>query len=286
MVRHVTADRVLADDRRLVSLTDEMRAAKRIQETLLPAKLPSLENVRIAVRYAPMTAVAGDLYQFPAAGPDCIAVFVADVIGHGVPAALVASMVKVAVSAQQGHHSEPAMVIAGLNAILLDEAHEQYATAVYLYLDTVNRVGQYSSAAHPPPLLWRRSKQTLEALGETGLLLGVRSNEVYPDTEFSVEGGDRLLLCTDGLLEAENAAGDSFGDAALPAFIEERQELEAEQFADLLLREVLAWSGNGVSALQKDDITIVVIDIQPCTPLQESPHVDKRDHSLQFVLPS
>jgi sigma-B regulation protein RsbU (phosphoserine phosphatase) len=98
-------------------------------------------------------------------------------------------------------------------------------------------------------------------LGETGLLLGVRLNEPYADSKFPFEVGDRLLLYTDGLLEAENAAGDSFGDTALPAFIEERQEFEAEQFADLLLKEVVAWSSHGARAGQRDDITIVVIDI-------------------------
>jgi sigma-B regulation protein RsbU (phosphoserine phosphatase) len=101
----------------------------------------------------------------------------------------------------------------------------------------------------------------LEVLGETGLLLGVRPKEAYADSEFSFEVGDRLLLYTDGLLEAENAAGESFGHAALGTFIKERQELRAEQFVDLLLKEVLAWSRDGTRAGQEDDITIVVIDI-------------------------
>jgi hypothetical protein len=140
-----------------------------------------------------MTAVAGDLYDFPPASPDCIAVFVADVVGHGVPAALVAAMIKVVVSRPCEQNGEPAMVIAGLNAILCGEAREQYATAVYLCLDTVSGVGRYSAAAHPPPLLWRRGKQSLEVLGETGLLLGVRPKEAYADSEFSFEMGDRLL---------------------------------------------------------------------------------------------
>ena len=266
---YVTAQRVLADDKRLLTLTDEMRAATRIQEAILPSELPSLENVRIGVRYAPMTAVAGDLYDFPPAPPNCIAVFVADVMGHGVPAALVASMVKVAVSRPCGHHREPAMVIAGLNAILCDETREQYATAVYLCLDTVSGVGRYSAAAHPPPLIWRRGKQSLEVLGETGLLLGVRPKEAYADSEFSFEVGDRLLIYTDGLLEAENAAGESFGDAALATFIKERQEFGAEQFVDLLLREVLAWSCDGTRARQEDDITIVVIDIYRRVTVEE-----------------
>ena len=70
-------------------------------------------------------------------------------------------------------------------------------------------------------------------LEETGLLLGVRPNEPYAENEFSFEIGDRLLLYTDGLLQAENARGQSFGDAVLPTFIQEKQGLGTEQFADL-----------------------------------------------------
>jgi serine phosphatase RsbU (regulator of sigma subunit) len=219
-----------------------------------------------------MTAVAGDLYDFPPAPPNCIAVFVADVMGHGVPAALVASMVKVTASAQCGDDRDPKMAIAGLNAMLCREARQQYATAVYLSLDTLNGVGRYSAAAHPPPLLWRRGKQSLEVLRETGLLLGVRPNEAYADSEFSFEVGDRLLLYTDGLLETENPAGESFGDSALPTFIEERQELGAEEFADLLLKEVLEWSSDGTKAQQKDDITIVILDIHHRAAIKETIH--------------
>jgi phosphoserine phosphatase RsbU/P len=178
-------------------------------------------------------------------------------------------MVKVAVSAQCGQDSEPAMIIGGLNIILCHEAREQYATAVYLRLDTVSGVGRYSAAAHPPPLLWRRGKQSLEVLGETGLLFGVRPKEAYTDSEFSFEVGDRLLLYTDGLLEPENGAGESFGDAALATFIKERQEYGAEQFVDLLLKEVLAWSSDGTRARQEDDITIVVLDIYHRATVEE-----------------
>jgi sigma-B regulation protein RsbU (phosphoserine phosphatase) len=258
---YVAAQRVLADEKRLVSLTDEMRAATRIQEAILPRTVPSLENLQIAVRYAPMTAVAGDLYDFPLVRPNCLGVLVADVMGHGVPAALVASMVKVGVLSQRGRDGDPASVMAGLNTMLCDEVREQYVTAVYLYLDAVNRIGRYAAAAHPPPLLWRRGGQVLEKLEETGLLLGVRPNELYAERDFSFEIGDRLLLYTDGLVEAENAAGQPFGEAALPTFIQERQGLGAEQFVDLLLNEVLAWSRHGTEPRQEDDITMLVIDI-------------------------
>jgi serine phosphatase RsbU (regulator of sigma subunit) len=187
---------------------------------------------------------------------------VADVTGHGVPAALVASMVKIAVSTQTGRHREPAKVITGLNSILCHEARGQYATAVYVYLDEANRVARYSAAAHPPPLLWRRSTQTLHELSETGLLLGVRPDEKYLEKEFTILGGDRLLLFTDGLLEAENAAGQLFGEVVLRHFIEAMQDSQAEPFVEQLLKEVLAWSWEDGQPGQSDDITVVVIDVK------------------------
>jgi phosphoserine phosphatase RsbU/P len=258
---HVISQSVIADERRLVSLTDEMRAAKKIQEAILPRTVPSVENAQIAARYAPMTSVAGDFYDFPTVCPTGVSVLVADVMGHGVPAALVASMVKVAVTNGLKASRDPSSIIAGLNATLCDAVHEQYATAVYLDLDAANRVGRYASAAHPPGLVWRRGRQTLEKLDESGLLLGVRPNESYTACDVSFEAGDRLLLYSDGLVEAENVDGESFGDAALPNFIQEKQSLGAEQFVDLLLKNVLAWSRSGSTKGQEDDITIVVMDI-------------------------
>ncbi len=259
---YVAARRVVASERELMSLTDEMRAAASIQASILPRALPSTESLEVAVRYAPMTAVAGDLYDFTKVHPGSLGVFVADVTGHGVPAALVASMLKIAVSMQAGRHGEPAKVISGLNSILCHEARGQYATAVYVYFDEANHVVRYCAAAHPAPLLWRRNTQTLHKLDEPGLLLGVRPDENYVEGELTMFEGDRLLVYTDGLLEAENAAGQSFGAGALAQFIEARQDLGAEPFVEQLLREVLAWPRESDQPGQSDDITVVVIDVK------------------------
>ncbi|MCU1260754.1 MAG: serine/threonine-protein phosphatase [Bryobacterales bacterium] len=259
---YVAAKRLVADERQLVSFADEMRAAARIQASILPRTTPSMDNLQIAVRYAPMTAVAGDLYDFIAIPPGRVGILVADVAGHGVPAALVASMVKVAVSTQWGREGEPAKVIEGLNSVLCREARGQYVTAVYLCVDETTRTGRYSAAAHPPPLVWRRGTQTLHELDTPGLLLGVRPNEVYSEEEFTLEAGDRLLLYTDGLVEAENNAGQSFGEVMLTRFIEVHQHLGTEPFADKLLKEVLAWSSGNGQESQADDITLVVIDVK------------------------
>jgi sigma-B regulation protein RsbU (phosphoserine phosphatase) len=253
--------RVLANQRLLVSLDEEMRAATRIQGSILPRTNPEIGSFRLAVRYAPMTAVAGDFYDFLPIPPGCLGIVVADVTGHGVPAALVASMVKVAVSAQVGLGAEPGKVIAGLNSTLCRQAQGQYATAVYVVLDQARRMGCYSEAGHPPLLLWRRTARTLFELNESGLLLGVRPSEEYAQTEFTLEAGDRLLVYTDGLVEAVNDRGEAFGEAQLGVFITTHQDLPAEQFAERLLDEVLGWPEKGSTRAQADDITVVVIDI-------------------------
>ena len=260
---YITAQRIVADDRRLISLNDEMRAATRIQLTILPREIPTLENAKIAVRYAPMADVAGDLYDFLTVRPCCMGVLVADVIGHGVPAALVASMVKVAVSTRCG---------------IDDAARRYYQRVKHRPLQGSSRTVCDGNVPLPRHRKWNRSargRRTSVAvvvaaqsadfgeIGESGLLLGVRPNEAYDESEFRFEAGDRLLLFTDGLSEAENASGESFGEAALQAFINDKRNCGTELFADLLLREALIWSrdkrGNG----QEDDITFVVIDLKP-----------------------
>jgi len=252
---------VLASQRLLVSLDEEMRAATRIQSSILPRTNPKIGGFHLAVRYAPMTAVAGDFYDFLLIRPGSLGIVVADVAGHGVPAALVASMVKVAVSAQMGIGAEPGKVIAGLNSTLCRQAEGQYATAVYVFLDQARHMGCYCAAGHPPLLLWRRGTRTLLELKESGLLLGVRPTEEYMQTEFILEAGDRLLVYTDGLVEAVNALGEEFGEARLGQFITTHQDLPAEQFAERLLDEVLGWPGKRTTREQADDITLVVIDV-------------------------
>lgn len=254
--------RLLATERQLASLGEEMRAATRIQTSILPRSTPELASLTIAVRYAPMNAVAGDFYDFLAIRPGTLGIVVADVAGHGVPAALVASMVKVAVSSRITEGEHPGKIMAGLNSTLCREAQGQYATAVYVYLDEGRRMGCYAAAGHPPPLIWRKTTRTLLRLSETGLLLGVRSDEPYSQANFSLQGGDRILIYTDGLLEAANPLGLEFGETRLADFINAHEDLPTDQFVERVLQEVLAWPGNRNSHSQADDITVVVVDVE------------------------
>jgi sigma-B regulation protein RsbU (phosphoserine phosphatase) len=259
---YVVSRRVAINESEWLSMSSEMRAARRIQTAILPSTVPTITGYSVAARYSPMTAVAGDYYGFPQTRPACMGIILADALGHGVAAALVASMVKVSVFASAENQEGPANIIGDLNATLCKEASGQFATAVYLSLNRESGVGKYSAAGHPPPLLWRHRKQQLQALDTAGLLLGVRSREVFIESDFTFEAEDRLLVYSDGLTEAENKAGVSFGDSKLSVLLAEKQILPVEQFATTLLEEVLAWSTHDSEPSQSDDITFVVVDLQ------------------------
>src|SRR5215831_8227418 len=142
-----------------------------------------------SLSYAPLTAVAGDFYDFLSTEPGSLGIVVADVTGHGVPAALVASMIKVAVSTQLSNATAPDRVLAGINTVLCRQAPGQYATAVYCYYEERLHLLRYSAAGHPPPLLWRHGTRQLRRLEEGGLLIGVRPDEVYPRGRDRVAAG-------------------------------------------------------------------------------------------------
>jgi sigma-B regulation protein RsbU (phosphoserine phosphatase) len=207
-----------------------------------------------------MCSVAGDFYGFPPTTPGSLNVIMADVMGHGVPAALIASMVKVSVFAGAENQNSAAAILADLNATLCKDAPGQYASAVYASLDLRSGIGRYASAGHPPPLLWRRRAKRLDRLDQFGLLLGVNNDHSYQESLFRLDAGDRLLFYTDGLTDAENSAACAFGDAALLNFLEASDDLTAESFTSALHQKVLRWSDKGSQSRQTDDITFVVVD--------------------------
>jgi sigma-B regulation protein RsbU (phosphoserine phosphatase) len=259
---YVVSKRVAANEAEWISLTGEMRAARKIQDAILPSSMPTFRSPwAVAARYAPMSGVAGDFYGFPRVLPNSLGIILADVMGHGVAAALIASMVKVAVFNGAERGLSPAKIVQELNRTLCKEAPGQLASAIYIELNQEGSLARYTAGGQPPPLLWRRSEQRLDPLNSAGLLLGVRREEPYEDTTLHFARGDRLLIYSDGLTEAENGKGESFGDAMLPNLFALKQNLSAETFAEALLQSVLAWSMEDSRPGQADDITFVIVDL-------------------------
>jgi phosphoserine phosphatase RsbU/P len=204
-IGYVAADRVFANERRLLSIESELETARQIQFSILPSSVPKVKNVRIAASYDPMSAVAGDFYQFIQVDQYRVGVLLADVSGHGVPAVLISSMIKVATQSVAMFADDPAQVLRSLNRILSAELRGQLTTAAYLWIDTEKHSARYSAAGHPPLLCWRDARSELERIESNGLLFGVKDDCEYPVCRLAVESGDRFLIYTDGLVERERS---------------------------------------------------------------------------------
>ena len=206
-----------------------------------------------------MTAVAGDFYQFVRTDHDHLGILVADVSGHGIPAALISSMIKVAMESVAVHANDPAQVLGGLNRILSTEFRSQLTSAAYLWIDTENHGAQYSAAGHPPLLCWRNACSELQHIESNGLLFGVGQNAEYPVCSLPVEPLDRFLIYTDGLVEPENARGEPFGDRRLEEVVRDTRAQPASELMQQLFSELRNWQPASMS--QQDDITLIVVDV-------------------------
>jgi serine phosphatase RsbU (regulator of sigma subunit) len=242
-----------------VALEQELAVARRIQQSILPDSIPRLPRLDIQVRYRPMNSVGGDFYDFYEIDDQHLGVFVADVSGHGVPAALIAAMVKIAFSVQKPNARSASMVLTSMNHTLVDRIGKQLLTAGYAYLNLETGKLFHASAGHWPLLLWNKEHQRLQKLKPDGIIMGWLSEIDYVSTECDLQPGDRILLYTDAIIETRNSRGELFGEARFHRLIQEKQALPAGDFADFLLKHLAAWSGHAEGF--EDDLTLIVIDV-------------------------
>jgi sigma-B regulation protein RsbU (phosphoserine phosphatase) len=252
----VAARSTLRRDQQLKEIQKELEVARRIQLSILPSEFPSSMNFQVAARYVPMSSVAGDFYDYIIAEEHQVGLLIADVSGHGVPAALIASMVKLAAASQRAVAADPSGFLSGMNSALLGNTQNQFVTAAYVHLNSESGELRYSAAAHPPLLILRNGGVT--PIEENGLMLATFGFASYSTAVHKLEVGDRMVMYTDGILEASNAAGDFFGHDALCALLTRTRQLSPAMAADAVISSVRQWSGK-----QDDDLTILVCDYAP-----------------------
>jgi phosphoserine phosphatase RsbU/P len=248
--------------RQLLTLNSELEMAQQVQRSILPRETPKVPGLEITARYIPMSSLAGDFYDFLVVDEKHVGILIADVAGHGLPSALIASMLQTALAAQFPHASDPAGVLSGLNQALYGKFQNYFVTAAYVFLDMNKNTVQYAGAAHPPLLLRRaRTRETVEYL-QNGLMLGPFSHATYSALSFAQEIGDRMVLITDGIVEAADSSGDQFGMRRLKEIVDSHHDLPATGFADALFRSLSSWSERAIGASQSDDITLLVVDFK------------------------
>ena len=259
---YVVVYRFFQNEKELITIARELETARQIQSFILPQQTMDIKGLHLAAHYLPMASVAGDFYDFLKVDDKRLGILVADVSGHGVPASLISSMVKIAFSAQLPRAHDPAAVLSGINQILCGKLESDFVTAGYLFIDTGNKTATYAGAGHPPLLLWRASEQTINEYREQGIVLGQFEDARYQNIDLDLVPGDRFLLYTDGIVEATNMAGEFFGWRRFKDFIRSQAGRTAGGFADGFVRHIISWTGKQEEDALDDDLTLVVAEFK------------------------
>lgn len=247
----------------LLTLNRELEMARQIQLSILPQQTPRIHGLEIEARYVPMNSVAGDFYDFLVVDDEHVGILIADVSGHGLPSALIASMLQTALAAQRANASDPAQVLSGLNRALCGKfLNNYYVTAAYLFVDMEHATVNYGGAAHPPLVQWRSRTRCVDECVENGLMLGPFSTATYSAVTFPLEEGDRIVLVTDGIIEAKDSSNEEFGMERLRQIVQSNHGLPIGRFSDTVIGEITRWCGQGFGASQSDDITLLAIDFK------------------------
>ncbi len=238
-------------------LKRDLQLARSIQLSLIPSPPKNIEGLVIAAVYHPMHEVGGDFYDFIFfKETKNIGMFISDVSGHGIPAALITSMLKTLINTAGKERTETDTLLSYINRNLYDQTNQNFITAIYGIYNTVDRVFTFSRAGHPPIILLRENR--IEYITGKGGLLAIRENVEFEVKSVQLNKGDKVLLVTDGLLEAAGKNGSVFDEAAISEVINVHIKLPVEEFVQRLFSDLVEFHG-GINF--EDDICIVGFEV-------------------------
>ena len=233
----------------------ELDEARRIQRKLLPAAMPIVDGCEIAASWQPAAGVGGDCYDAIQFGAARFGLSIADVVGKGIPAALLMSNLQASVRAFATAAAQPADLCQQVNRILCGHIAEgRFISFFYCVADLEESTLTYANAGHYPPILVR-SDGTIERLAAGGAVLGVFPEGTYEQAQASFHTGDRLVLFTDGISEAFNAAEEEFGEARLTDVVVANRSCSAPALQARLAAAVADFSEGRF----QDDATLIVM---------------------------
>jgi len=241
-------------------MAEQVRLAAHIQRRMIPEKAPRIMGLDVAAAYIPCFEVGGDFYDFLQVGQSCIAVAIADVIGKGVPAALMMSLFRGAVRAySDGTSSKDAVweIISKLNKMMCQECRDgEFVTLFYAIVDVKDMSITYCNCGHEPTMLIRDGQTTY--LEKGGIVLGIEAGAEYEIETRPLKQGDCLLFYSDGLIDAANFDGQLWGRESLLQTAKKFTNEPAEQ----MIRNILGYRRRFVGlARQVDDTSIIVVKL-------------------------
>jgi sigma-B regulation protein RsbU (phosphoserine phosphatase) len=236
-------------------LQSEVLEARKIQEGLLPKEFPHFPGFQISGMWQPASIVGGDYYDVFGFGESAAALCIGDVVGKGLPAALLMSNLQAAIRGVATETLPPAELCAKVNrGIRGNLATEKFISLFYGFLDAAGRKLSYANAGHNPPILVRKDGSHLR-LREGGPVIGVFGEGAYSQGEINLAAGDRLVLFTDGVTEAANPRDEEFGEDRLIGLVAENRDLEAQG----LQRKILDVVHEFCAGNFRDDVTLLVV---------------------------
>ena len=284
------AQRQKLEARQRERLEQELRVARIIQETLLPREIPSITGFELAVHWQPAQEVGGDFYDFIKLPEDRLGIIIADVTDKGIPAAMVMATTRSLLRSAAENFESPGQVLARANDLLYpDIPAKMFVTCLYLILNSATGHIRFANAGHNLPYL--RTKDGVIEARATGMPLGLMQGMEYEENEVTLAPGQRLLLSSDGLVEAHNPNRKIFGFPRVKEIMAE--EHNNSGLIEILLDELEKFTGDDYE--QEDDITLLTIEhsSSPESPSMGDKVVqkseDKEEESItisQFSFPS
>lgn len=239
----------------------EMKLVAEIQRSLLPRRLPPVPTLDLAAHYQTAHRAGGDYYDFFPLPQGKWGVLIADVSGHGTPAAVRMAITHSIAHAHPGPPAPPSAMLAHVNRVLAQRyttEADAFVTAFYGIYDPTNRLLTYSSAGHNPPRLKRCEDGTIASLNRARALpLGIDEDAAYVDAQHQLQPGDQIIFYTDGIIEASNGRGELFGMERLDLVLHDCM-LSASGLIRAVLDAVEAFADG---AAQTDDRTLVVAKV-------------------------
>ncbi|MEB3336407.1 MAG: PP2C family protein-serine/threonine phosphatase [Leptolyngbyaceae bacterium] len=270
-------DELTVELRKKERLDRELEIGAEIQVQLLPRQCPKIQGMELAARCQTASKVGGDYYDFIPADhghppskkegsseTSCWSVAIGDVMGKGVPAGLIMTMLRGMLRAEVLNGHSPARILQHLNQVMYAdlENSNRFVTLFYSEYDPQTRILSYSNAAHHPPLLWQAATQSIRRLDTLGMLIGLDANTQYHEAQVQLNPGDTLIYYTDGFTDAANRNGDRFDEENLiKAFQWACQHCKGPQaILEYLFAQVQHFIGS--TNRNGDDMTLIVMQIQ------------------------
>jgi phosphoserine phosphatase RsbU/P len=240
----------------------ELKVVGKIQRSLLPKETPRIDTLDLAAHYRTSTRAGGDYYDFFPLPDNRWGILMADVSGHGTPAAVMMAITHSIAHLYPNDAGRPGEMLEFVNGHLsgrYTSGIEAFVTAFYGIYDPATRQLTYASAGHNPPRWWKcRDEAAVPVEGAAGLPLGIDKHVDYPDQVITMSPGDRIVFYTDGITEAMNPAGELFGAERIDDILRQSCRQSAVNIRDRLLEHLQEFT-EGVSPL--DDQTVVVASV-------------------------